>query len=159
MMISQSAGPTIAKKKYTDQEGYERSIKFLFFLMWWTMLPLGVLIHAFSGLLIDLLYGGEYAVSASVLSVHVYAGVFVGLGGMQSIWIVNEKKSGLQLVKTLVGAICNVLLNYVLIREMGVVGAAYATVFSYMISAVLVNLFLAPEIFVWQVASIFNKKF
>jgi len=158
MMISQSIGPTIARKKNTDPVGYEKSITQLFSLMWWTMLPLSVGIAFFSQTIVALLYGPAYKASAMVLAIHVFANIPVALGVSQGIWIINEGKNTLSLSKTVIGAISNVLMNFLLIPKYGALGAASATVFSQMISAVLSNIFLAPEIFKKQIISIIGWK-
>lgn len=154
MMISQSIGPTIARKKHSDPVGYEKSITQLFSLMWWTMLPLSVGIALFSQPIVALLYGPAYKASATVLAIHIFANIPVALGVSQGIWIINEGKNTLSLSKTVIGAISNVLLNLLLIPRYGALGAASATVFSQMISAVLSNIFLAPAIFKKQIVSI-----
>jgi len=154
MMISQSAGPSIAKKKQSDPSGYDRAIDRLFTMMWWIMLPLSATIALLSGPIVHLLYGEAYAASAGVLVVHVFANIPVALGVMQSIWILNEGKNTLALYKTVVGAVTNIGMNLVLIPKYGAVGAAIATVFSYMVSAVLSNVIFAPNIFWRQIVSL-----
>lgn len=147
MMIAQSAGPSIAKKKQSDLIGYDCAIDRLFSLMWWIMLPLCISIAFFSISIVKLLYGDQYNASASVLAVHVFSNIPVALGVMQSIWILNEKKNVLTLAKTIIGAVTNVGLNLILIPMYGALGAAMVTVISTMTSGVLSNLLLSPEIF------------
>jgi O-antigen/teichoic acid export membrane protein len=151
VMISQSVGPSIAKKRSNDSDGYDRSINNLFSLMWWIMLPLSIVIALISSPVITTLYGKAYSESAVVLSVHVFANIPVGLGVMQGLWIVNENKNTLSLTKTAAGAISNVLLNLLLIPRYGAVGAATATVVSQSISSVFSNIFIAPDIFRRQI--------
>jgi O-antigen/teichoic acid export membrane protein len=153
MIISQSIAPTIARKKISDPIAYKKLITQLFSLMWWIMLPLCVAIALLSQPLIALLYGPAYKASAIVLAVHIFANIPVSLGVAQGIWIINERKNTLTLTKTAMGAISNVLLNFFLIPKYGALGAASATLFSQMISAVLSNIFLAPEIFQRQLTS------
>jgi O-antigen/teichoic acid export membrane protein len=159
MMISQSVGPSIAKKKQTDPTGYDRAIDRLFSMMWWIMLPLSVAIALLSGPIVQLLYGDAYATSATVLAVHVFANIPVGLGVMQSIWILNEHRNTLSLTMTVIGAVTNVGMNLVLIPKYGAVGAAIATVISYMVAAFLSNIVFAPKIFRRQIISLFGVQF
>lgn len=154
MMLYQSIGPAIARKKSSDPDGYEKSITQLFSLMWWTMLPLSIGIALFSKILVALLYGPVYNASAGVLAIHVFANIPVALGVAQSVWIVNERKNTLSLYKTVLGALSNVLMNLLLIPTYGALGAAIATLVSQMISAVFSNIFFAPEIFKKQLTSI-----
>jgi O-antigen/teichoic acid export membrane protein len=147
VMIAQSAGPSIAKKKQNDQLGYNNAIDRLFSLMWWIMLPLSMSIALLSMPIVQLLYGEEYSVSASVLAIHVFANIPVALGVMQSIWILNEKKNMLTLTKTVIGAVINVGLNFIMIPKYGALGAAIATVVGQSVSAVFSNMVLAPDLF------------
>ena len=159
MMISQSIGPTIARKKNSDPVGYEKSITQLFSLMWWTMLPVSVGIALFSHPIVALLYGPAYRASATVLAIHVFANIPVALGVSQSIWMVNEGKNTLSLSKTVIGAISNVLLNLLLIPKYGALGAASATVVSYFMSAIISNIILAPDIFKMQIVSLYKFRY
>ncbi|NTU69965.1 flippase [bacterium] len=158
VMISQSVGPSIAKKKDGDQVGYDQSIDRLFSLMWWIMLPLSVSIALLSNTIVRLLYGETYMASANVLAVHVFANIPVALGVMQSMWIVNERKNTLSLIKTVSGAITNIGLNLYLIPKYGAIGAATATVISYAVSAIFSNVVVAPNIFKRQIISIIYFK-
>ncbi len=125
-------------------------------MMWWIMLPLSATIALLSGPIVRLLYGEAYAASASVLAVHVFANLPVGLGVMQSIWILNEQRNTLSLTKTIIGAVTNVGMNIVLIPKYGAIGAAISTVFSTLVSGVLSNVYFAPKIFKRQVLSLIN---
>ncbi|OAD20198.1 Polysaccharide biosynthesis protein [Candidatus Thiomargarita nelsonii] len=40
-----------------------------------------------------------------------------------------------------IGAITNIVLNYFLIRELGIIGAAWATLLSYMLASYLIDYF------------------
>lgn len=153
LVISQSAGPSIAKRKHSDPNGYNRAIYRLFALMWWIMLPLSTTIALFSASVIQLLYGDAYSASTIVLSVHVFANIPIALGVMQGIWIVNESKNIMALIKTVIGVITNVGLNLVMIPRYGALGAASATVAGQCVSAVLSNIVLAPKIFRSQMLS------
>lgn len=157
MIISQSIGPAIARKKNSDPVGYEKSITQLFSLMWWTMLPLSAGIALFSQPLISILYGPSYKESADVLAIHVFANIPVAIGVAQSIWIVNENKNTLSLYRTVIGAVVNMLLNLILIKSYGAVGAAFATLISFSCATFSLLLFdhslgkpLFLSIFFWK---------
>jgi PST family polysaccharide transporter len=156
VLISQSVGPSIAKKKDVDQSGYDQSIDRLFSMMWWIMLPISVSIALLSNSIVRFLYGESYMASANVLAVHVFANIPVALGVMQAIWIVNERKNTLSLIKTVSGAVANIGLNFILIPKFGAIGAASATVISYGVSAVFSNIVFAPNIFKRQIISLIH---
>lgn len=82
-------------------------------------------------LIVRLAYGADFAGAAPILSVHIWASVFVFLGVARGQWLVNEGLQKFYLAATLSGAVVNVLLNFLFIPRWGGLGAAYATVVSY----------------------------
>ena len=93
---------------------------------------------------VGVLYGAEYAGAAQVLAVHAWSGLFVGLGVASSSWFVNNGLLRFALYQALAGAAVSAALNFALIPYFGVIGAAWASITSYAVSAVLLNLFFAP---------------
>jgi O-antigen/teichoic acid export membrane protein len=87
--------------------------------------------------LVTLLYGAEYSGSGRILAVHVWALVFVSIGSARTGWIVAENLVRYQMLATLLGALVNVGLNYVLIPRYAGLGAAWATVASQAVAAYL----------------------
>lgn len=154
MAICASVAPALARKKARSEAEYMTALSRLFSLMWWYSLPLSVLIALASTPLVGLLYGPAYAASATVLAIHVFGNVPVGLGVAQSQWIANEKRGVLAFYKTTVGALANVCLNLYMIPKYGALGAAIATLISFSISAVFSNILLAPRIFSKQLISL-----
>lgn len=158
MILAIAVGPLVARLSISDKLGCKNLLSNLFGLIWWTMLPLGVMFFMFSKDIISVVYGSAYSESSYVLGVHIFTNIPIGLGVIQSLWIVNSKRSSLSLIKTIIGATCNVGLNYLLIPAYGALGAAYASLFAQSISAVLCNIVIAPEIFKLQLKSIFFIK-
>lgn len=146
-MVAQSVGPAIAYKKMTDHDLYYKSIARLFRAMWCIMIPVSMIISLLSDNIIQMLYGISYSYSAKILGIHVFSNIPVSLGIMQSIWIINEKRNKLSMIKAIIGAVANIVLNLVMIPKYGAVGAAMVTVISVFISDVLSNIVFAPEIF------------
>lgn len=97
-----------------------------------------------SNYLINLLYGKEFIQAGPILSVHIWAGVFVFIGVAGSIWTMIEGLQKFQLFATGLGGITNILLNIILIPKYAGIGAAFATVISYAIASYLVY-FFAPK--------------
>jgi PST family polysaccharide transporter len=89
--------------------------------------------------IVRLAYGAEFAGAAPILSVHIWASVFVFLGVARGQWLVNEGLQKFYLAATLCGAVVNVVLNFVLIPRWGGLGAAYATVVSYALAGWLAS--------------------
>ena len=80
---------------------------------------------------IILLFGEEYQAAGIVLSIHIWAGVFIFMRTLLSKWLINENLLKFSLITQITGAMFNVLLNFWLIPLYGAIGAAVATVISY----------------------------
>jgi PST family polysaccharide transporter len=76
-----------------------------------------------------------------ILSIHIWASIFVFMGLVQSPWNIAEGLTKLYLKRTIVGAIINVVLNLLLIPIYSGIGAAIATVISYGFSSFVLNAF------------------
>ncbi|HVU25131.1 MAG TPA: flippase [Opitutus sp.] len=94
---------------------------------------------------VRLLYGAAFADAGPVLALHVWASVFVFLGVARSQFLVNEKLTRFALLATSLGAAVNVGLNGLWIPRWGAMGAAWATLVSYALSA-WASSFLHPAV-------------
>jgi O-antigen/teichoic acid export membrane protein len=86
-------------------------------------------------------YGEQYVESGPILSVHIWASLFVFLGVARGQWLVNEKLQLFYFVATLAGAALNIGLNLIFIPKWAGLGAAWATVISYASAAWLASFF------------------
>jgi len=126
--------------------------------MVWLSVSVAIFTSFFSFNLINIIYGPEYTASVNVLTVQVWAGIFVCLGVATGPWFVNAGLLRYSMYQTFAGAAINVAGNFLLIPHYGVVGAAIATVASYAVSAVLVNAIFKKtrKIFFMQIKAFFK---
>jgi PST family polysaccharide transporter len=139
--IAAAAAPSIAAVHRRDPAAYQASVRRLLDILAAIALAAAVVLSLLSAPIVGTLLGREFAASAPVLAVHAWAGVFVALGVGQGTWNVCEGLTRLALVRTLGGAALNIALNLVLIPRFGVLGAAFATVVSFALSAYVLNAF------------------
>jgi len=92
---------------------------------------------------IILVFGSQYSTSGPILAVHTWATLFVFLGVAQGSWYIKGGKPGiyLQMKRTIIGLIINVVLNIILIPSMSGLGAAIATIVAYSYVGYFSNLF------------------
>jgi O-antigen/teichoic acid export membrane protein len=154
MAICASISPMMARLRQNDMAGYERAMRRLFSLMWWTMIPLSALVAFLAPFIVSLLYGPAFAAATPMLSVHVFASVPIALGVAQSVWIVNEQRNMIALYRTLLGVACNIVLNLLLIPRYGGLGAAVAALVAQTVAALVSNAFLAPSMLRVQIMSL-----
>jgi len=156
--IMNSATPIITKSYTTDLYQYYVRLQKLFNLM--TLIGLGLAVPTtfLAPLIIEIIYGKEYLVSASILSIHIWTSIFVGWGLLRDMVLVTQRLVKIILATTVVGAICNVLLNLILIPNYFGIGAAWATLISQVFAVSLVLLFFKQTRFLprMQLKSIFK---
>lgn len=129
-----TANPRLAKERWQN----------LYTTMMWLSLSVAIFTTFTSKIIIEVLFGDEYLRASSVLTIHIWAGVNVAIGSVWSKWLLLENKLRIAFYGSLLGALINVLLNYILIAKYGANGAAIATLLSYWISALLVYSFHKP---------------
>jgi len=139
--IMNSATPIITKTYTSDLNQYNKRIQKLFNLMTLIGLTLAIPTTFLAPLIIQIIYGNEYLISASILSIHIWTSIFVGWGLLKDMILVTQNLIKIVLVTTVVGAICNVLLNLIFIPHYFGVGAAWATLISQIFSVSIVLLF------------------
>jgi PST family polysaccharide transporter len=137
--IISSAAPALLAAQAENEDLYQSKLLKVTRGLFWLSVAAAVTLSLASKAIIELLYGMGYAASADVLAVHAWAGVFVALGVSSGPWFVNAGFLKFRMFQTLAGAVINILMNLVLVPRYGPVGAAYATLASYCVSAFLVN--------------------
>jgi O-antigen/teichoic acid export membrane protein len=98
----------------------------------------------FAGVIIRILYGASFHQAVSALRIVVWYTTFSYLGAVRNIWILAEGKQRYLWMINLSGAVANVLLNAGLIPEMGVNGAALASLVTQIFTNVVVGFLIEP---------------
>ena len=142
LAIVSSISPSIVEAKKMSGELYYQRIGNLFRLMTGISYGIAFFMTLFSKFLVLTLFGPAYAEAGVVLSIHIWAAIFVFLGVARGPWILNEGLMKLSLYSALLGAAINIILNLFMIPRLGPTGAAVATLISYAFSAFLFNVFL-----------------
>jgi len=154
--IVSSVFPSIIRARELDRQLYMRKILQLFSLMSAIAVTIAVPLTFLASPLVRLVFGEPYAAAGPVLSVHIWASLFVFLGVASSSWFIAEGFIRLSLYRTALGAVVNVLLNLVLIPRYQSMGAAISTVVAYGLAGVVANAFNSKtrEIFILQMKSL-----
>ena len=139
--ISQSVYPSLINSKKLSEKLYYNRLQKLFTFMVWLGIGVAIVMTFSSGFIINLLYGTAYQEASSVLSINIWAGVFVALGVSSGLWYYIENLQKYILYRTLNGLIINILLNLILIPLYGIEGSAIATVISQITAAYLFDFY------------------
>jgi O-antigen/teichoic acid export membrane protein len=141
MIIASTVFPAIIEARTESLDLYYLRLQQLFRLMVWLAVIVAVPISFLSEWLVVFLFGNAYAGAGEVLSVHIWAGVFVFLGVASGKWLLLENLQKHALYRTALGAVVNIVANLVLIPEYGILGAAVATLLSQAFVAYLYDFF------------------
>ena len=139
--ITGSLFPAIVNAKKISEKFYYERLQKLYTLIVWIAIVIALPMTFLSGWMVKLLFGEQYNQAGSVLMIHIWVGVFVGLAVVKGKWQVNENLTKFHFYGALVSSIANALLNYFLIPIYGIKGAAVATLISQWISAYFINYF------------------
>jgi len=134
--IVTSVFPAIVYARKTDTERYYKRLQNMYDLMVGISVLIAIFITFTSTYIYQLAFSKhpEWWAGAPVLSVHVWAGVFVFLGSASGQYLIAEGYFKLSMLRTGVGAIVNIVLNIFWIPKFGIIGAAYATLVAYAVA-------------------------
>lgn len=132
--IVTSVFPAIMNARRDDPERYHRRMQNMYDLMVWISLSLAIIV-TFAAPIVFKLYKPEFAPGAYVLSIHIWASIFVFLGTASGQFLIAEGYTKLTMTRTAIGALVNVILNIFWIPKYGIAGAAFATLIAYATSA------------------------
>ena len=155
MAVAQSLFPTIVRSRENQtNEIYRKRMQAFFDVMAGMAYVVAMPLTLIAPPLVVALFGTEYAEAGGILSVHIWAFVFVSLGAARGRWLMAENLVRFQLFATVLGAVVNVGLNFLLIPKYAGVGAAWATLVSYAVAAYLSSLLHVPVWTVFRQASL-----
>lgn len=140
MFISASLFPAILNAKNQSEELYKQRFLRLYTFMVRIAVAIALLMTLFSDWLILLLFGRAYQEAGQVLIIQIWGGIFVFLGVASGKWFIAENRQILSLFRTFYGMLMNVVLNFFLIPEYGLQGAAFATLASQFMAAYFFDL-------------------
>ncbi|MEG4214215.1 flippase [Microcoleus sp. Pol14C6] len=160
MIISSSIFPKLANLRKTNYEEYLNKFQIYSDIMIFLWLAVAIPISLLSPWIVNLLYGENYAKSAAVLAIYVWAQFGSNFGVARSTYLNIEGQLRYGLYLTVVGSIFNVGLNFLLIPKYGAFGATVATLITYFYVIILLN-FLIKELrpfgnFIWRSLNLYK---
>lgn len=134
--IVSSLAPSIAASKKNSGNTNLKTQK-LFDIMVISSLVVAIPVTFLSKYIMIFMFGEEFRGAGTVLSIHIWASIFVFLGVAKTPWLINEKLTKHAFYATASGAIINIIGNLLLIPEIGINGAAISTIVTQFIASVL----------------------
>jgi PST family polysaccharide transporter len=142
--IATSAAPGLIHMHATNDPRYGASLVRFATILFYLGVSGALFVTLINEPLIRLLYGPKFAGSAAILQIHIWSAPFIFLGHLVMRWLIVERLMHFEITRTIVAALINISLNFVLIPLYGGIGAALATIASNLVSGYLVC-FLFPS--------------
>jgi O-antigen/teichoic acid export membrane protein len=129
--IVTSVFPAIMNARRDDPSRYQKRLTDMYDLMVLISMSIAVLMSFASTFIYQYFYTAEFAEGAKILTIHIWAGVFVFLGSASGQYLIAEGYTRYSLYRTGAGAVVNVVLGFFWIPIYGLQGAAFATLIAY----------------------------
>ncbi|TNJ37430.1 flippase [Prosthecochloris vibrioformis] len=139
--IVASVFPAILEAKKRNETLYYTRLQQLYDHLTMLGIVVAVVMTIISTQLITLLFGEIYADAGSILQIHIWAGIFVSMGLTRGKWMLAENLQYMGYWYVGIGMVVNVVGNYVMIPTYGGLGAAWSTLVSQAVVAVIAPAF------------------
>jgi O-antigen/teichoic acid export membrane protein len=133
-IITASLFPAILNAKKDSHSNYLSRIYNMHNILFYISLFIFLISLFFSKEIIHLLFGEPYAASAPVLTILLFGNIFLTMAIVNYRVLLAENLQIISLYRGGIGAVVNIILNFLLIPRYGIQGAAFATLFAHAIS-------------------------
>ena len=132
--IIDSFSPVIIDSFKTNKEVFYTKLKQLYAMIFYISVAVAIGITLLSDLAISIVYGAEYAPAAVPMKIYAWSTAFSYLGVSRTIWMQCNNKTRYEVHIAFFGAITSIVLNFLLIRSFGIIGAAIAAVLTQLLT-------------------------
>ena len=143
LALINSLQPVILELKAKGDKLYHEKLKEMYFIVFYGSAFMCLGITLFSKYITLILYGAQYLESQKLLVILIWGGLFAVMGSARGVWIVAEDLNKYSKYYTFIGCFINLILNYVLIRWLGLIGATIATLVAQIVVCLVAPLFFA----------------
>ena len=163
IIIQTSVFPSVIKALKINEESFFRKLSKLFSIVILVGLSIAIPISFSSKFIIQLLYGESYIESSKILSVLIWAIVFIGINQIRNSFLYSKNYTLIHLKIVVLSLVINVFGNYFLIREYQGLGAAASTLITYFFASTVLNLLfkdsrIVSSLIFRSVIPIFSRK-
>lgn len=142
-MIVSSVYPKLISLKEISESAYMSLIANLYKLLTWISIPMVLILTLYSEEIIKLLYGVRFTEASDILFLLSFSIILISIGSLTTKILYVESYEKKYLVRSIIGMILNIVLNFFMIPILGGKGAALST---------LITLF-----FIYYIYDIFDR--
>lgn len=141
VVICNSIAPEVTRWKSSGEQTYYHRLTNLYRLMFILFLLVAIPLFFLATPIVVLLFGESYQPAGALLALFGVRLFFTNFGMVRSLFITNNELFRYALVTSVLGAVVNIVLNYLLIPGYGAVGAIWATILSFAATIFFVDAF------------------
>lgn len=142
--IIESIRPVILEAKKKGDESYKKMLTALYSFIIYLALLESIFLTIFPKLIVNILYGADYAATIPLLRVLAWYLIFSYIGLVRNVWILAEEKEKHLWKINLGGAIVNLVLNFILIPILGAMGSAITALITQIFTNVIMGYLIKP---------------
>lgn len=142
--IIDSMRPLIYESKKNSVVEYENNFIRLYSGIVYLCIVQGIVITLLSYPIIKIIYGLQYLEAVPVLAIFIWYSAFSYIGGIRDIWLLGEDKQHFLLLINFVGVLVNTFLNLIFIHNIGIKGAALASLLTQFITNFVLTFLIKP---------------
>lgn len=135
VFLGASVAPALTRSFAENRGAYFEKLQRVYSALTLVSLFSGCLIYFVSGPLVRLLFGASYEDAGEILAVHIWGSVFVFHVSIRTRALIIENRQKFVTIIAALTLVANIPLNISLVGLYGAVGAAYASLFSWMLCA------------------------
>lgn len=135
--------PAIINARKQSSQRYARRMKDLYMLMFWLGTGFALILVIFAEEIVITLFTEEFRGAIKVLQISAYTMIPLYMGSALNKYLVAERLTKINAIRTGFAVIANLGLNWLLIPRYGIEGAATATLVSGIVSVMVVPAFIA----------------
>ena len=139
--IVNSVLPEIIRLKSNNDKKYLEKIQSLYDILISLSIIIAITITLLAPTIINILYGEQYGDAATILSIQIWAGVFVTMGVSRGPWVISEGLQKYTYRYFGMAMIVNVISNSILIPKFGPIGASISSIAAQATTALIAPAF------------------
>ncbi len=144
LAITRSVTPYIMEAKQISEKAYYQKMQKLCNLLALIFYGVAIPTTFFATPIVVFVFGESYAPAGVILSIHIWSSIWLFFGNVRQIWVAAEELTIFAMTASFIGAAMNIGLNFWLIPIYKELGAAIATVISYLFADYIVCFIYPP---------------
>lgn len=139
MILAQTIQPVLVQAREQSEESYRQKASVFMNISLWGSFVASAVVSVLAYWIITILFGQRYLLAVPVLQIMAFKAVSVALSNTAGTMLVVEGLQRWAMLRDVLGCICCVALNYILLPAWGIVAAAVVAIASNLVAGYLAD--------------------